>query len=155
MAPRRKIHAITATTTNAMPDVVSPVALAWDADGPELLAVDGEGVVAELDGAVGFGVDELLETGVVEMVGDADDGGTCAWLVVDAEEDVGSVASEGVGEGEDVFDDFAFLVVGGGGEGILGLFEVERGALVFPEECFDGVGEGGHVFTDDTGARRG
>jgi len=129
--------------------------LSWDADDSELLAVDREGVVAELDGAIGFRVDELLEAGVVEMVSDAEDGGASVWLVVDAEEDVGVVASEGVGEGEDVLDDFAFLVVGGDGEGVLRLFEVERGALVFPEECFDGVGEGCHVLADDTGARTG
>lgn len=101
--------------------------------------------VAELDGATGLRVDELLEVRVVEMVCDAEDGGASALLVLDAEEDVGVVLAEGVCEGEDVLDDFALLVVGCSDEGILGLFEVERGALVFPEECFDGVGEGWHV----------
>ena len=63
----------------------------------------------------------------------------------DADEDVGVLASAGVGEGEDVFDDLAFLLVGCGGEGVLGLFEVERGALVLREEGLDRGGEGCHV----------
>lgn len=78
---------------------------------------------------------------VVEVFGDADDCGAVSLVFFGADDDVGVLAACGVGEGEDVFDEFAFLVVSGDGQGVLRLFEVERGALVFPEERFDGVVE--------------
>lgn len=117
---------------------IGEVFVRWDGDDADGFAVDRSCLVGELDGAVGFAVDELLEVGVVGVVGDAGDG-AFACLFGDAEEDVRVGGAWGVGEADDVFDDFALLLGCCFCEGVLVSFDVEGVALGFVEELFDAL----------------
>lgn len=90
-----------------------------DREYSDLLAIEGVAAIRDRDGSVCLRVHELLEVAFGDVMVHANNGTPADGDFINADQDVGVGMPPPVGECENVFEEFPFLVVGRFSEGVL------------------------------------
>ena len=126
--------------------------LDWNVEHADTFVVQSSRPIGEAGWLIRFAVDELLEIGVLEVVGNPDYDRAAFGVIFDANEDVGICVTLSVGECQGILDQFALLLIGS--TGILLTLEVQGRAFVLIEQVYEGGVIVVHGFLQEQAVRR-